>query len=87
MTSALRGFGPFLQDSTPASITYDTIMTALHIRKNTAELLKITASAVEHAKVPTKAGIKQKLNMCRVIAAAIIIPNDAAFSVQPKQGN
>jgi hypothetical protein len=62
-------------------------MTALHIRKNTAELLKITASAVEQAKVPTKAGIKKKLNMCRVIAAAIIMPNDAAFSVQPKQGN
>lgn len=62
-------------------------MTALNIRKNTAQLLKLTASAVEKAKVPTKADIKQTVNKCRVITAALIMPNDAAFTVQPKQGN
>ena len=65
---------------------YDT-MTALHIRKNTAQLLKLTASAVENAKVPTKADINQKVNKCRAIAAALIMPNDTAFTIQPKQGN
>jgi hypothetical protein len=62
-------------------------MTAFHIRKNTAELLKITAAAVENAKVPTKAGITEKLNEYRTRAAALIMPNDMAFIIQPKQGN
>ena len=69
-----------------ASISYDT-MTKLNIRKNTAQLLKITASAVENAKVPTKAGMVEKLNEYRTRAAALIMPNDMAFVIQPKQGN
>jgi hypothetical protein len=62
-------------------------MTALHIRKNTAELLKITAAAIENAKVPTKAGMAEKLNEYRTRAAALMMPNDMAFIIQPKQGN
>jgi len=62
-------------------------MTKLNIRKNTAQLLKITASAVENAKVPTKAGMVEKLNEYRTRAAALIMPNDMAFVIQPKQGN
>ena len=62
-------------------------MTALNIRKNTAQLLKMTASAVENAKVPTKADIGEKLNEYRTRAAALIMPNDMAFVIQPKQGN
>jgi len=62
-------------------------MTKLNIRKNTAQLLKITASAVENAKVPTKAGMVEKLNEYRTRAAALIMPNDMAFVIQSKQGN
>ena len=59
-------------------------MTALNFRKNTAQLLKITASAVENAKVPTKAGMTAKLNEYRTRAAALMMPNDMAFVIQPK---
>lgn len=62
-------------------------MTALNIRKNTAQLLKLTAAAVENAKVPTKAGMTEKLNEYRTRAAALIMPNDMAFVITPKQGN
>ena len=62
-------------------------MTALNIRKNTAQFLKLTASAVENAKVPTKEGIVEKLNEYRTRAAAIIMPDDMAFVIQTKQGN
>jgi hypothetical protein len=62
-------------------------MTALNIRKNLASILVNTAAAVENAKVPTKAGITEKLNEYRTRAAALIMPNDMAFIIQPKQGN
>ena len=62
-------------------------MTALNIRKNTAQLLLATAAAVENAKLPTRAGIGEKLNEYRTRAAALIMPNDMAFIIQPKQGN
>ena len=62
-------------------------MTALNIRKNTAQFLKLTAAAVENAKVPTKAGMTEKLNEYRTRAAALIMPNDMAFVITPKQGN
>lgn len=62
-------------------------MTVFNIRKNTAQLLKLTAAAVENVKVPTKAGMTEKLNEYRTRAAALIMPNDMAFVIQPKQGN
>ena len=62
-------------------------MTALNIRKNTAQFLLATAAAVENAKVPTKADIGEKLNEYRTRAAALIMPNDMAFIIQTKQGN
>ena len=62
-------------------------MTALNIRKNTAQLLKMTASAVENAKLPAKGAMSLKLNEYRIRAAALMMPNDMAFVIQPKQGN
>ena len=62
-------------------------MTALNIRKNTAQLLVATATVIDNTKVPTKAGIVEKLNEYRTRAAALIMPNDMAFIIQPKQGN
>jgi hypothetical protein len=62
-------------------------MTKLNIRKNIAAALVNTAAAVENAKVPTKAGMTEKLNEYRTRAAALIMPNDVAFIIQPKQGN
>jgi len=46
-----------------------------------------TAKAIDNAKVPTKAGMVEKLNEYRTRAAALIMPNDMAFVIQPKQGN
>ncbi len=62
-------------------------MTKLNIRKNLASILVNTAAAVENAKVPTKADMAEKLNEYRTRAAALILPNDMAFVIQPKQGN
>jgi hypothetical protein len=62
-------------------------MTKLNIRKNLASILVNTAAAVENAKVPTKADMTEKLNEYRTRAAALILPNDMAFVIQPKQGN
>ena len=62
-------------------------MTKLNIRKNLASILVNTAAAVENAKVPTKADMTEKLNEYRIRAAALIMPNDMAFVIQPKQGN
>jgi len=62
-------------------------MTALNIRKNTAAFFKGAAILVENAKVPTKVGMTEKLNEYRTRAAALIMPNDMAFVIQPKQGN
>ena len=59
-------------------------MTALHIRKNLASILVNTAAAVENAKVPTKANMAEKLNEYRTRAAALIMPNDMAFIIKPK---
>jgi hypothetical protein len=55
-------------------------MTKLNIRKNTAELMRFAASAVENAKLPTS----EKLNELRVRAAALLMPNDMAFVITPK---
>lgn len=62
-------------------------MTKLNIRKNLALILVNTAAAVENAKVPTKADMTEKLNEYRTRAAALIMPNDMVFVIQPKQGN
>ena len=59
-------------------------MTALHIRKNLASILVNTAAAVENAKVPTKANMAEKLNEYITRAAALIMPNDMTFIIQPK---
>ena len=62
-------------------------MTALHIRKNLASLLVNTAAAIENAKLPTKDAACTKLNEYRLRAAALMMPNDMAFVITPKEGN
>lgn len=57
-------------------------MTALHIRKNVAQLLVRTASAVENANVQ---GISEKLSEYRIRAAALMMPNDVAFVITSKE--
>jgi len=56
-------------------------MTALHIRKNTATLLKLTALAVETAKLPSKQQLKQKISEYRIRAAALIMPKDCQLHI------
>ena len=62
-------------------------MTKLNIRKNLASLLVNTATAVENAKLPTKADVGSKLHDIRCRTAALIMPNDMAFIITPKAGN
>lgn len=57
-------------------------MIALHIRKNVAQLLVRTASAVENANVK---GIGEKLSEYRIRAAALMMPNDVAFVITSKE--
>ena len=59
-------------------------MTKLNIRKNFASLLVNTAAAVENAKMPTKADVGSKLHDIRCRAAALVMPNDMAFIITPK---
>jgi hypothetical protein len=59
-------------------------MTALNFRKNTATLLKNAATLVENARIPAKGAIGAKLNEYRTRAAALIMPNDMAFVITPK---
>lgn len=59
-------------------------MTKLNIRKNIATALINTASAVENAKMPTKASIGAGLHDIRCRAAALVMPNDMAFVLTPK---
>lgn len=59
-------------------------MTKLNIRKNIAAALVNTAAAVENAKMPTKADVGSKLNEYRLRAAALMMPNDMAFVITPK---
>jgi hypothetical protein len=59
-------------------------MTALNIRKNTAAFLQGAATLVENAKIPAKGAIDAKLNEYRTRAAALIMPNDMAFIITPK---
>jgi len=47
-------------------------MTALNIRKNTAQLLKSAADVVENAKVPELP--RQKIRDCRLVLATLIMP-------------
>jgi hypothetical protein len=54
------------------------------IRKNTATLLKLAATAIENAKVPTKAQAATKLNEYRIRAAALMMPKDMAFIITYK---
>ena len=59
-------------------------MTKLNIRKNIAAALVNTAAAVENAKMPTKADFGSKLHDIRCRAAALVMPNDMAFIITPK---
>lgn len=59
-------------------------MTKLNIRKNLASILVNTAAAVENAKLPTKEDVSGKLNEYRCRAAALMMPNDMAFVITPK---
>ena len=72
----------FLQDLTSCIPQLNTDMTALHIRKNVAQLLVRTASAVENANVK---GIGEKLSEYRIRAAALMMPNDVAFVITSKE--
>jgi len=56
-------------------------MTALHIRKNTAALLKLTAAAIETVKLPSKQQLNQKISEYRIRAAALIMPNDCQIHI------
>jgi uncharacterized protein YbgA (DUF1722 family) len=56
-------------------------VTALNIRKNIGGLLHATASVVEQIKVPTKQQLNEKVDEYRIRAAALIMPNDAAFVI------
>jgi hypothetical protein len=62
-------------------------MTKLNIRKNIAAALFNTAVAIDNAKLPTKEAIGTKVNEYRLRAAALMMPNDMAFVITPKQGN
>ena len=62
-------------------------MTKLNIRKNIAAALFNTAVAIDNAKLPTKEDIGTKVNEYRLRAAALMMPNDMAFVITPKQGN
>ena len=62
-------------------------MTKLNIRKNIAAALYTTAVAIDNAKLPTKEDIGTKVNEYRLRAAALMMPNDMAFVITPKQGN
>ncbi len=59
-------------------------MTALNIRKNTANIMRLAASAVENAKLPDTVKASEKLNELRVRAAALVMPNDMAFILTHK---
>jgi len=59
-------------------------MTKLNIRKNIASALISAATAVDNAKVPTKASIGAGLHDIRCRAAALVMPNDMAFVLTPK---
>jgi hypothetical protein len=59
-------------------------MTALNLRKNTAELLKLSAKAIENAKAPNMSTVGAKLIEYRIRAAALMMPNDMAFVITPK---
>jgi hypothetical protein len=54
------------------------------IRKNTATLLKLAATAIENAKMPTKAQASEKLSEYRIRAAALMMPKDIAFVITYK---
>jgi len=81
---ALRAFGPSLQDLTSCTLIQLSTMTVLNIRKNTANIMRIAASAVENAKVPTMVHASEKLSEYRIRIAALMMPNDIAFVITPK---
>jgi hypothetical protein len=57
-------------------------MTALHIRKNTAAFLKLAASAVETAQLPSKQQLEEKISEYRIRAAALIMPKDCQIQIE-----
>jgi hypothetical protein len=59
-------------------------MTGLNLRKNTAQLLKLSAEAIENAKAPNMSTVSAKLSEYRIRAAALMMPNDIAFVIESK---
>lgn len=57
-------------------------MTALHIRKNIAQALKLTATAVETVQVPNVHQVKEKIFEYRIRAAALIMPKDVELHIK-----
>lgn len=57
-------------------------MTKLHIRKNLSSVLRSTAQAVENLKVPD---MSEKVHEYRVRLAALVMPNDCAFTIDPSK--
>ena len=56
-------------------------MTALHLRKHTAQLLKLTAVAIETSKLPTKEQLKDKISEYRIRTAALIMPKECQLYI------
>lgn len=59
-------------------------MTKLNIRKNTANIMRLAASAIENANLPNTVKASEKLNEYRIRLAALVMPNDMAFVITPK---
>lgn len=69
-------------------------MTKLNIRKNTAQLFRLAAGAVEQAKVPdiklpshdqvakARSVAKEKVREYRIRAAALVMPQDVVMVIE-----
>ena len=60
-------------------------MTKLHIRKNLSSVLHSTAQAVENLKAPNMSRASEKVHEYRVRLAALVMPNDCAFTIDPSK--
>jgi len=56
-------------------------MTALNIRRNLGNILRLAADAVDNAKVPEVKSIKHSIDSARVSIAKAVVPNDKAFVI------
>lgn len=62
-------------------------MTKLHIRKNLSSVLRSTAQAVENLKAPDMSRASEKVHEYRIRLAALVMPNDCAFTIDPSKIN